>query len=320
MSYIDLQVNGYRGVDFNQDDLSAESLHSACAALDADGVESILATIITDRLPLMCQRLNRLARILESHVSCARIIRGLHIEGPFLSRKTGFSGAHPIDAIRPPNVDDMKRLLEAAGGLTRVVTLAPECDEGLRVTRYLVRQGVVVSAGHCDPTLEQLTAAIDEGLTMFTHLGNGCPGTLKRHDNVIQRALALGDRLWLCMIADGVHIPFFVLSNYLKLAGDRAILTTDAMAAAGCSPGTHRLGRWSVEVGPDLAVWAPGRSHLLGSAVTMRRMEQNIRAHLGCTDDQVRMLTRTNPLAAVAGMGGVRPADTTKQPENLTTI
>ena len=85
----------------------------------------------------------------------------------------------------------MKRLLDAAGGLTKVVTLAPERDPGFRVTRMLARKNVIVSAGHSDASVDQLQAAIDAGLAMFTHLGNGCPMQMHRHDNIIQRVLSL---------------------------------------------------------------------------------------------------------------------------------
>jgi N-acetylglucosamine-6-phosphate deacetylase len=130
----------------------------------------------------------------------------------------------------------MDRLLDAAGGLTRLVTLAPERDAGLKVTRRLAGQNIVVVAGHCDSTLEELRTAIDAGLTLFTHLGNGCPMQRHRHDNIIQRALSLHDRLLLCLIADGAHVPFPALGNYMRAAGlDRCVVVTDAIA-----PHLHR--------------------------------------------------------------------------------
>src|SRR5688572_7430499 len=201
--YFDIQVNGYGGVDFNQDDLTAEALHAACLRLEADGVDGILATVITDTLDRMCHRLAVLVRLRETDPLARRLISGLHIEGPFLNETAGYRGAHPVDAIHPADADEMNRLLDAAGGLARIVTLAPERDAGLKVTRLLAGRGIVVSAGHCDPTFEQLSAAADAGLTMFTHLGNGCPMQVHRHDNIIQRGLALADRLWITFIADG---------------------------------------------------------------------------------------------------------------------
>lgn len=298
--FFDLQVNGYGGVDFNQDQLAAEQLHTACERLTADGVEGILATIITDHLPVMAARLARLAELRERDPLARQLIAGFHIEGPFLNEQPGYRGAHPVDAIRPADLGPMRRLVDAAGGLTRVVTLAPERDAGLKVTRWLVSQSVVVSAGHCNPSLDELRAAIDAGTTMFTHLGNGCPRELPRHDNIIQRALSLHQRLWLCFIADGIHIPFPALGNYLRAVDlDRCVVVTDAVAPAGLGPGQYTLGRQPVVVGEDLATWAPDHTHLIGSAITMRRAARNLTERLELSEEKVTRLTAQNPRQAI---------------------
>lgn len=300
MRFLDLQVNGFAGVDFNTDDLAGEDLHRACAGLEADGVAACLATIITDDLGSMCRRLARLAALRAADPLVERVVAGVHIEGPFLNAAAGFRGAHPEDAIRPADAGEMERLLDAAAGLTRLVTLAPERDPGLKVTRLLSARGIVVSAGHCDPSLDQLRAAIDAGLSMCTHVGNGCPMLMPRHDNIIQRMLSLADRLWLCFIADGVHVPFFMLGNCLRLASpDRCIAVSDAMPAAGLGPGRYSFGRWDLVVGDDLAAWAPDRSHLVGSAVTMRQSAANLRDALQLDDSVVRRLTWDNPRKAI---------------------
>ncbi len=188
MAYVDLQVNGYGGIDFNQDDLSAEQLHEACVKLRGDGVERILATIITESLPRMRGRLQRLADLRDRDPLVAEVVAGLHIEGPFISPVDGYRGAHPLDAVMPAEVDAMQSLLDAGRGQVRLVTLAPEYDAGLRTTSHLAERGVLVAAGHTDAPLDVLRAAADAGLSLFTHLGNGCPGTMARHDNIVQRA------------------------------------------------------------------------------------------------------------------------------------
>jgi N-acetylglucosamine-6-phosphate deacetylase len=297
---VDLQVNGYGGIDFNQDSLSAEDLHQACARLASDGIESILATVITDKIDVMARRLKNLAKLREQDPQARQIIAGFHIEGPFLNPEPGYRGAHPAEVMQPADVDEMRRLLEAAQGLTRLVTLAPEMDDGFKVTRMLASQNITISAGHCNPSLDQLRAAIDAGLGMFTHLGNGCPMQLPRHDNIIQRALSLADKLWLCFIADGVHVPFFTLKNYLKCAGiNRCLIVSDAMAAAGLGPGQYKLSRWEVTVGSDLAAWAPDRSHLVGSAITLRQSFANLVEHVGLSQADATRLTTTNPQQAL---------------------
>jgi N-acetylglucosamine-6-phosphate deacetylase len=299
-SMLDLQVNGFGGIDFNQDSLTAEELHEACIRLASHGVEAILATIITEKIEVMARRLANLARLRLLDPLAQKLIVGFHIEGPFLSAELGYHGAHPVEMIHPANAEEMPRLLDAAQGLTRIVTLAPEADPGYKVTRMLADQGIMVSAGHCNPSLDELRAAIDAGLRMFTHLGNGCPMQLPRHDNIIQRALSQADKLWLCFIADGVHVPFTALKNYLRCADiNRCIVVSDAMAAAGLGPGRYKLGRWEITIGPDLAAWAPDRSHLVGSAITMRQSFANLVQHIGLTEADAIRLTSTNPKLAI---------------------
>jgi N-acetylglucosamine-6-phosphate deacetylase len=170
----DIHVNGYAGADFCSRDLTLDQCRRACDELAADGTDGILATVITDSIDGICGKLARLVAFRERDPAIARMIAGFHVEGPFLSRKPGCPGAHDPTKIVPANPDDAKRLIDATDGLLRLVTLAPECDAGLATTRYLAGQGVTESAGHCDPSLDELGAAIDSGLSMVTHLGNGC--------------------------------------------------------------------------------------------------------------------------------------------------
>ncbi len=301
--YVDLQVNGYAGVDFNSDDLSAERLHRACVMMRDHGVSQALATIITDDLSAMGRRLARLVQLRQADALVQQVISGLHIEGPFLNPEPGYRGAHPAPHMKPANLNDMRRLLDAGQGLTRIVTLAPEHDAGFATTRMLTQAGVVVSAGHSNASRDDLQRALDAGLGMYTHLGNGCPMNMHRHDNIVQRVLSLADRFKaLCFIADGVHVPTFALRNYLQLAGaQRAVVVTDAMAAAGLGPGRFRLASWEVQVGEDGAAWAPDRSHLVGSAMTMRQAGLLLHDKLGLTEAQVLALVRDNPARLLAG-------------------
>jgi len=301
MGFFDLQVNGYAGVDFNSDELDRGKLEAVCMRLLEQGVDGILATVITDSLPRMESRLRRIAQLHDGSPLLQRVIAGIHIEGPFLNPAPGFRGAHPPNAIIPAREDLVSRLLEAADGLTRLVTLAPEQDPTGKVTRMLRDQEITVSAGHTDATLEQFKKSIDAGLSMFTHLGNGCPGTLPRHDNIIQRALSLRDSLWLCFIADGVHIPFFVLKNYLNLVGlENSLVVTDAILAADLGPGNYRFGMWELSIGEDLVARSPDNSHLVGSTVTMPRSFENLCRHVGLAAEEAHLLLEVNPRKAVS--------------------
>jgi N-acetylglucosamine-6-phosphate deacetylase len=294
--YIDLQVNGYADVDFNAELLEVEKVAAACQRLREESVAGILATIITADVDAMCRRLANIVRIRDQDRSIADMIWGIHIEGPFLNDQAGYIGAHPAGSARPADVETIYQLLDAAGGLTRIVTLAPERDAGGRVTKLLAEQGVRVSAGHCNPTLDELRSSIDAGLSMFTHLGNGCPSVLPRHDNIIQRVLSVSDRLYIGFIADGIHVPFMALGNYLKCCGyERAFVVSDAISGAGLGPGEYRLGDQTVVVDENLATWAADRSHLVGSAVTGRRSAENLRGPLGLSERQIQRLMAENP-------------------------
>lgn len=300
MNPLDLQVNGFGGGDFNSDGLTAEAMHKACRRLREAGGGQFLATVITADLDAMCRRLAALARFREADPLVAEMMVGIHIEGPFINETPGYVGAHPVEAVVPADPEAMRRLLDAAGGLTRIVTLAPERDAGSAVTKLLADAGICVSAGHCDPTLDQLRAGIDHGLRMFTHLGNGCPMHLHRHDNVIQRALSLADDLWICFIADGVHVTFPALGNYLRCAGiDRSIVVTDAIAAAGLGPGTYTLGDQSIKIGEDLIARSHDASHFVGSTVTMRKSREHLEGPLGLDEKDIVRLLDTNPRQAI---------------------
>jgi N-acetylglucosamine-6-phosphate deacetylase len=300
MGFFDLQVNGYAGVDLNGDESDAEAMERMCSLLTCHGVDGILVTLITDSVPKMQSRLERLVRLRRQHPSFERIIRGVHMEGPFINPADGYRGAHPIDAVLPGDVSVMKRLLEAGEGLVRLVTLAPECDPGLRVTRLLAENKITISAGHTDAPLEVLSEAIDAGLTMFTHCGNGCPAVMPRHDNILQRALSLRSRLWLCFIADGAHIPLFALKNYLDLVGiDHSIVVTDGISAAGLGPGTYQFGRWRLVLSEDLVARSPDGSHLVGSTTTMQRSFEVLTQKLHLSEETAWKLLSENPRRAI---------------------
>lgn len=297
----DLQVNGYAGTDFCSSSLTGEQLHNACRALAEDGVDGILVTLITDGIESLASKLAEIVRLREQDELARRVIAGFHVEGPFLNPSPGFIGAHEPLCVRPANVNDAQRLLDAGAGLVKLFTLAPEQDAGSAVTGFLAEQGVVVSAGHCDPTLDQLKAAIDNGLSMVTHFGNGCPVELPRHDNVLQRYLSLREHLWFCFIPDGAHVDFTALKNYLDFVGvDRSIMTTDAISAAKMGPGLHEISSISVEVDEAGVARRPGSLNLAGSTITMPGIRRNLSESLGLGEDEITSLVDLNPRAALA--------------------
>ena len=301
MKPFDLQVNGYAGADFCSSNLTAEQFHAACQALADDGVDGILATLITDDVESLAAKLANMVRLREQDELIRKVIAGFHVEGPFLNASTGFIGAHEPQHVREANLEDAKRLLEAGTGLVKLFTLAPEQDEEAVVTKYLVEQGVTVSAGHCDPSIDQLKTAVDSGLSMVTHFGNGCPVELPRHDNVLQRFLSLRDQLWFCFIPDGAHVEFFALKNYLDLVGiDRSIMTSDAISAARLGPGLHEISGITVEVDDEGVARRPGSPNLAGSTITMPGIRRNLSENLALSEEEVTALIDLNPRKALS--------------------
>ncbi|TWT54362.1 N-acetylglucosamine-6-phosphate deacetylase [Rubripirellula amarantea] len=297
---IDVQVNGYAGVDFNAADLNIEQVIAACRRLRRDGVDRILATVITDSVGAMTSKISRLAQFIGGDTEIAKTIAGIHVEGPFINSDDGYVGAHPRNAVIPATVETAKRLLDSGDGWVRMLTLAPEHDPNGATTKFLSDNNIVIAAGHCDATLDQLRCGIDCGLRMFTHLGNGCPALMNRHDNIIQRVLSLADRLTISFIADGHHVPDYALKNYLRcVPDDHVIITTDAISAAGQGPGIHSLSGQSVIVDSDGAAWAMTAdgtrdNHFAGCATTMPKMIEILKSRVGATDQQIAKWTRSN--------------------------
>ena len=293
---LDLQLNGYKGVDFNADDLTLDAMRRACAAVRADGGGRMLATIITDRLDAMVARIARLAQLHAADADIRAVMAGIHVEGPFINAGPGYVGAHPAAHVMPASPAAAGRLLDAGGGLVRLVTLAPECDEGLATVRFLAREEVCVSAGHCDASRDQLARAVDAGLAAFTHLGNGCPPSLHRHDNIIARVLALDGLQFVMVIADGVHVPPWVLASWIRQVGiERMVAVTDGTAAAGMPPGRYTLGGREVLVAADGAAWSPDRSHLVGSTTTPADIRRILCDAVGLSATDIDRLTTLNP-------------------------
>lgn len=299
---IDIQCNGYAGVDFLGDLVTAEQLRRVAERLQVGGVRAILPTITTDKVERMAARLDNFRRLVDADATLSRLMPAFHIEGPCISPVEGYRGAHDPACIIPATPQTVEPLVRACGGWDRlaVFTLAPEVDEGLRTTRWLAQHGVIVAAGHTDAPLDLLRASVDAGLSIYTHMGNGCAQQIPRHDNIINRALSV-DGLRFSLIPDGHHVPWFVLKLWLKLAGlERCIFVTDCITAADAPPGRYSVGRIQVEVGENRRVQMPGTPNLAGSALTMSQAYANAISHLGLTAAQAQQLCADQPAAWVA--------------------
>jgi N-acetylglucosamine-6-phosphate deacetylase len=296
----DLQINGYAGVDFQNLALTAAELRRAIDALRAGQTHRILLTFITDDPEALARKFGQIERCRAADPVLAETICGYHLEGPFLSPEEGYRGAHPGEFMRAPDLAAFARMQAAAGGNIRLLTVAPEWPGSAEFIAAVAAQGVVVSLGHTAASEAQIDAAIQAGATMITHLGNGCPVTLPRHDNVIQRLLAR-DELTACLIVDGVHVPPFALRNFFRAKPPgKVLLTTDAMAAAGAPPGRYRIGRLEVE-SRDGVVRAPGSANLAGSCLAPADGVANAARWLEISTPEARAMFSTR-VAAVFGI------------------
>jgi N-acetylglucosamine-6-phosphate deacetylase len=273
--WIDLQVNGFAGVDYNAPSASHEEIARSIRAMLQTGVTRFYPTVITGSPEDMLGALDNLARAKEASWEGAAM-EAFHVEGPYISPEDGPRGAHPARWVRPPSLDEFHRFQEAARGNIRLVTLSPEWPEAPRFIEALTREGVVASIGHMRATSDQIAAAVSAGATLSTHIGNGAHATLPRHPNYIWDQLA-EDRLAASLIVDGIHLAPSFLKVALRAKGlERSILVTDAVMPAGCAPGPYKLGEVDVELHSDGSVRLAGGTRLAGSALRMDRALHNV--------------------------------------------
>jgi len=300
MKYFDLQVNGAFGVDFNADNLDAEMFELACRKLSESGVVGFLPTIITDSIDSMCRRIQNVVHILEAKPELTRLVRGIHVEGPFISDQVGYYGTHPRQHVMRADEQSAMRLLEAGQGQVRLVTLAPEQDPNCQLIQRLSKEQVLVFAGHTDASFELMKRALDHGLVGFTHLGNGCVHQVERQDNIMQRVLALRDRLYITLIADGIHVPTWLLESWLSIIGtERSIIISDSISAAGMPAGEYSIGNQQIVVEPSRRTRHRDHGYLAGSASTMADMDHFLSKNLGTSESTRETIMLNNALSLI---------------------
>ncbi len=292
-SLFDIQVNGFAGVDFQQPDLSAADLRRAVDGLAAHETPRFFLTLITDGIDSLGAKLKNLERLRSVDPVVGEAVCGYHIEGPWLSPEPGYRGAHDPQHMCAPNISGFDRLQEAAGGHIKLLTLAPELPGSAHVIRHVVCSGVQVALGHTNASDADIDKAIEAGAMFCTHLGNGVPAEMHRHNNVTQRLLAR-DELTAFFIPDGIHLPPFVLKNFFRAKPrGKALFTTDCMAAAGASPGLYRLLNNVLEVTEDRIVRVPGSPTFAGSALCPDEGVRNAALLLGLGAEEARDLFST---------------------------
>jgi N-acetylglucosamine-6-phosphate deacetylase len=310
---IDLQVNGFSGIDLNGTHLAPTDVARLTAALQACGVTSFLPTLITASEAAITAALAAIAEARAADPLVAHAISAVHVEGPHISPEAGARGAHPREHVRPPDLAEFERWQKACGGLVGLVTLSPHDPNAPEYIRALTARGIRVAIGHTDASPVQITASVDAGATLSTHLGNGIAAMLPRHPNPIWSQLA-DDRLTATFIADGHHLPADVFRAMLRAKGlDRAVLVSDAVALGGLPPGIYEQ-----PIGGRVELTADGRLGLVGTpylAGAARPLKQDVALAIGMAGitlaDALRLATN-NPGRFVRGRGRLalgEPAD-----------
>lgn len=295
---VDLQINGFAGVDFNDPAITAADLDRALEAMLATGVTHCLPTIITAHPHELVERF----RALDAAVAGSRLgplmCPGYHLEGPFLNPAPGYHGCHPPQAMTAARPE---LITEVEYGLSRpilMVTLAAEREGALALTRTLADAGKIVAIGHSAADFDQVSAAADAGLSLSTHLGNGLPQVMPKLANALFAQLS-EDRLMAGFIADGIHVHPKVLASLIRAKGfERSILVTDAVVAAAAPVGRYRFAGMIVDRAADGSV-REETGGLAGSALLLDQAVRNVVAWGIATPAQAFAMASDHALAAI---------------------
>ncbi|MFF8318882.1 N-acetylglucosamine-6-phosphate deacetylase [Streptomyces bobili] len=258
--FVDLHNHGGGGASFSG---TAEDAQKAIHAHRRHGTTTLVASTVTDDMDVLVRQAGLLSELAEQGD-----LAGIHFEGPFISpcRK----GAHSEALLRDPDPAEVRKLIDAARGRARMVTLATELPGGIDSVRLLAEHGVIAAVGHTDATYEQTVEAIEAGATVATHLFNAMPPLGHRAPGPIA-ALLEDERVTVELINDGVHLHPAALELAFHRAGaGRVAFITDAMDAAGIGDGRYMLGPLEVEVSEGVARLVEGGS-IAGSTLTLDR-------------------------------------------------
>ena len=299
---IDIQVNGYAGFDFNAPEPTAETAANAIVALRSAGVGLCCPTVTTGGFEGIACSLRAIVGACEQDAAIAHAVAGIHLEGPYISPLDGPRGAHPLAHVRPPEWDEFQRWQEAARGMIRMVTLAPELPGALAMIERLTDRGIIVALGHHAATTAQLDAAVRAGAKLCTHLGNGAHAQLPRHPNYIWDQLG-DDRLAAGFILDGHHLPPAVARCMLRAKGlSRSLLVSDAMFLAGLPPTRNEFMGLDVELTAERRVNLVGTPYLAGSALALAEGVGNAVRFAGITLAEALTMATATP-ATMLGVG-----------------
>ncbi len=306
--FIDLQVNGYSGIDFSDPATTVDQILETAEILAQNGTAGFLATVTTHPREVMETCVQTIAKAIKKQGMRGPVL-GIHMEGPFISPEYGYRGAHTADSISPPDLQWFGRVQNLAEGNLRIVTLAPEYENALEFIRAAA-PGVIVSAGHTNCSFARIRQAVSVGLTMATHIGNGCQQKIDRHNNVVVNVLACSE-LTLCFISDGFHLPEAFIRLVISCRPiEKLMVVSDAVKFAGMAPG-----RYIASSGAEVVLSSEGRLSLASDSEIMAGSSSNMikcMNHLSSlrilSEEELWRVGYFNPLRIL----GLTPADLSK--------
>ena len=286
IGFVDVQVNGYVGVDFCSTGLTESDFCRAARALLKTGTVAFLPTVITASVEEYAHVLPIIGKCIKKP-EFADSILGIHLEGPFISSKPGAVGAHRPKYTRAPDPDFLQQLVEWSQDTVRLVTIAAELPGAAELCRWCstrekrgVGRNIVVSLGHQLAGSAQMAALAAEGACMLTHLGNGMPNTVNRHHNPLLAGLSV-PQLAAGIIADGFHLPEHVLRVMLYCKGvDNLVAVSDMAPICGCAPGAYDCLGTRVVLEENFRVSEFGKDNLAGSGSTLTQCANVLRTTL----------------------------------------
>jgi len=293
--FFDIQVNGHKGYGYSHKDFSEDIIKKIISSLDASGTTRHLPTIVTIPNERILKNLAGIAQSVKNSEKIASAIAGIHIEGPYLSAEDGPRGVHEPAYIHDPDFSEFQTWQEAADGLIRLVTLAPERKGAIEFVQKVSATRVIVSIGHTAADPERIRQAIKAGARMTTHLGNGSHNLLPRLKNYIWEQLA-ADELAAGIICDGFHLPKAVVKVFKRAKGlGRLILVSDIAYYAGLEPGIFRFENTDEQVFEDGHLGLAGSDYLSGAAHLLDRDIAQFMAYTKSTLAETIPLCTSNP-------------------------
>ena len=296
--FFDNQVNGFAGVSFSLgggSDLTREGVEKVTRELWKKGVTTYMPTLTTNSQEVLVENFKVVASSLEDEKLLGSI-PGFHLEGPYFIPEDGYRGGHPKQFIRLPDWEEFMEMYKASGENILQVTLSPELEGALDFITKCSRQGIVVALGHHNAPTETVTAAIDRGAKIVTHLGNGVANMINRFYNPFWSQLA-DDRLMISIICDSFHLPPEEIQVFYKVKGvEKIIITSDLTSYGGLEPGeyTTEYGE-TIELTEDGLLHYPAQNVLYGSASPIIKGVGHVMKVTGCSLGEVVQMASTNP-------------------------